>query len=99
MQLPLPTNRLVALTLAGAVLTAVVAVGLASPSLFGADTAGATGSDAPPGASAQLPPDAPTPNTQFTPAVQTPSGEHEEYEGYEEDGEDDELEEDERDED
>ncbi|ELY67428.1 hypothetical protein [Natrinema versiforme] len=86
MRLPLPTNRLVAFTLAGAVLTGVVALALAAPGLgFGLDSP--ADDESPTVAS-----DAPTPNEDFTPAVGTQGGEHEddeddeheEYEEYEE---------------
>lgn len=84
MRLPVPNNRLVAFTLAGALLTAVVAGALAAPlgGLAGApeETADAT-------LTQQLGDDAPTPNEEFTPAVQTqsPYEEHEdeEYEEHE----------------
>ncbi|MFB6107913.1 MAG: hypothetical protein ABEJ82_03605 [Haloplanus sp.] len=92
MRVPVPTNRLVALALVGALLTTVVSVGLLSPDLFPGSNAIDAGDDAPtPGAPAA---DAPTPNANFTPAVQTASnagrGEHEdgEYEeGEHEEGE------------
>jgi len=86
MRIPLPTNRLVAMTLAGALLTMVVAGGLAFPglglgSLSGDDT-GVTAGDQ------QGAGDAPKPNESFTPAVQT-GGDAEsddgEYAEYEED--------------
>jgi len=93
MRIPVPTNKLVALTLAGALLTTVVAGGLAFPGL-GLASPGDTAS-APTGTNAsgqQVAADAPTPNQNFTPAVQTQSGyedgEHEEEgEEHEEDGE------------
>ncbi|WP_257300423.1 hypothetical protein [Haloarchaeobius sp. FL176] len=92
MRIPVPNNKLVAFTLAGALLTAVVAGGLAMPGVgLGqdseqADSPGASTSDA----SGQVASDAPTPNEGFTPAVQTQSGheEEEEHEEYEEDEED-----------
>lgn len=82
MRIPVPTNRLVAFTLAGALLTMIVAAGLAVPG-FGpaAQSTGDTSSTAP---------DAPQPNENFTPDVQTGAEyededyeeeEHEEYEG------------------
>jgi len=91
MRIPLPTNRLVAMTLAGALLTMVVAGGLAFPglglaSLSDGDIGVTTGDQ-------QAAGDAPQPNESFTPAVQTggngESGEDEEYEEneYEEDEE------------
>ena len=93
MQIPVPTNRLVSLTLAGAVLTSVVALALAAPGLgFGVDSL--TDNENPTVAS-----DAPTPNEDFTPAVQSGGGEHEseeyeeEYEDHDEDDEDEEYEE------
>jgi len=85
MRIPLPTNRLVAMTLAGALLTMVVAGGLAFPglglgSLSDGDIGVTTGDQ-------QAAGDAPQPNESFTPAVQT-GGEGEsgdgEYEEYEE---------------
>ncbi|WP_197428045.1 hypothetical protein [Halogeometricum sp. CBA1124] len=91
MRIPVPNNKLVAFTLAGALLTAVVAGGLALPGVgLGqageqSDSPGTSASDA----SQQAAADAPTPNQDFTPAVQTQSGyedeEHEEYEEHEED--------------
>ncbi|WP_254761538.1 hypothetical protein [Natrinema marinum] len=91
MRAPLPTNRLVSLTLAGAVLTAVVALALAAPGL---GLVGDAPTDGP--TSTPLASDAPTPNADFTPAVDTQGGEYEdEYEDHEEDD----YEEDEHDED
>ncbi|MFB6102500.1 MAG: hypothetical protein ABEJ73_08025 [Haloplanus sp.] len=93
MRIPIPTNRLVAFTLAGAVLTMVVAGGLAVPGLLGQES---SSTDTAPGttstASPQVADDAPTPNRNFTPAVQTQSGgEYEEHgEGEEEEREDEE---------
>jgi hypothetical protein len=91
MRVPVPNNKLVAFTLAGALLTAIVAGALAIPgggltqSGEQADPAGTTASDA----SQQVAGDAPTPNQDFTPAVQTQSGyedeEHEEHEEHEDD--------------
>lgn len=83
MRVPVPRNKLVAFTLAGAVLTAVLAVGLAYPGTGLID-----GNDAAPqsdASSSALAADAPTPNQDFTPAVQPSSrdGEEEEHE-YEE---------------
>ncbi|MEF8777402.1 MAG: hypothetical protein V5A36_00680 [Natronomonas sp.] len=93
MRIPVPNNRLVAFTLVGALLTTVVAVGLAAPGLgfgLGTDSPGeAVGTES--GASEQIAADAPEPNQDFTPAVQTQSSyeEHEEYEeGYEDDDHD-----------
>lgn len=81
MRLPIPTNRLVAFTLAGAVLTAVLALALGAPiggiaSPDDPNTPDATSADA-------RAADAPTPNQNFTPAVRTQSG-HGEYEEHEE---------------
>jgi len=104
MRIPVPNNKLVAFTLAGALLTVVVAGALAMPG-GGLAQAGEQGDS--PGtstseASQQVAADAPTPNQDFTPAVQTQSGyedeEHEEYE-EDEDGEDHEEEHEEEDED
>ncbi|WP_049935311.1 hypothetical protein [Haloplanus natans] len=104
MRVPVPTNKLVAFTLAGALLTVVVAGGLALPG-GGLAQAGAqsdTPSPTASNASQQVAAGAPTPNRDFTPAVQTRSGyeeeEHEEDEEYEEDDEDDEHDEHEADE-
>lgn len=90
MRIPVPNNKLVAFTLAGALLTMMVAGALAVPGgLTGSTkTAGPSGAAAP-NASQQVAADAPTPNQNFTPAVQTQSGhqkgEHEE--GEHEEGE------------
>jgi hypothetical protein len=98
-RVPVPENRLVAFTLAGALLTAIVAGALAVP---GDPTHSGERADAT-GASQQVGTAAPTPNQEFTPAVQTQSGyedeEHGEYEDHDErenydeheDGEEDEL--------
>ncbi|WP_318570991.1 hypothetical protein [Salinigranum marinum] len=98
MRIPVPNNKLVAFTLAGALLTTVVAGALAMPGggLAQAgeqgDSPGTSTSDA----SQQVAADAPTPNQDFTPAVQTQSGyEDEEHEEYEDDEEHEEYEEDE----
>lgn len=86
MRVPVPTNRIVALAVAGALLTTVVAGALALP---GAGTGG-DGGAGPAGGTVAA--DAPTPNQNFTPAVRTASG-------YEEDGhEEDEREEEEHEE-
>jgi len=83
MRIPVPRNRLVALTVLGMVLTGGLGLALASPSLL-------PGDDGPPAqpnaSSASLGADAPTPNPDFTPAVQSqPAGgdDHEEYEDHE----------------
>ncbi|OLZ39238.1 hypothetical protein A6E15_17690 [Natrinema saccharevitans] len=85
MRIPVPTNRLVSLTLAGAVLTGIVALALAAPGLgLGVDSL--TDDENPTVAS-----DAPTANEDFTPAVGTQGGgEHEddEYEEHEDEYED-----------
>jgi len=90
MRVPVPNNTLVGFTLAGALLTAVVAGALAIP---GGGLAQAGRQSDSPGTSAadaaqQVGADAPTPNQNFTPAVQTQSGvegeEREEYEDREE---------------
>lgn len=85
MRLPLPQNRLVALTLAGALLTTVVAAGLTAPGLFGADGNGIASSES----GDVVLQDAPTPNENFTPAVQTQSGGEHEEEWEEHEGDDD----------
>ena len=97
MRIPVPNNKLVAFTLAGALLTAIVAGGLAMPSIgLGqageqSDTPRTSASDA----SQQVADDAPTSNQNFTPEVQTQSDyegeEHEEE--YEEEDEEEEHEE------
>ncbi|WP_338742190.1 hypothetical protein [Haloplanus salilacus] len=93
MQLPVPNNKLVAFALAGALLTATVAGGLAisggdlAQAGEQADSPSTTASDTPQVVAA----DAPTPNRDFTPAVRTQSGyEDEEYEDGEEYEEDEE---------
>jgi len=80
MRTPVPTNRLVSLTLAGAVLTSFVALALAAPGL-GVGIDSLADNENPTVAS-----DAPAPNEDFTPAVQSGGGEHEndEYEEHEE---------------
>ncbi|WP_324666177.1 hypothetical protein [Haloarcula sediminis] len=97
MRIPIPNNKLVAFTLVGALLTTGIAGALAMPgglAQSGAQTtsANATTSDA----SQQVAADAPTPNQNFSPEVQTQSGyedeEHEEYEEDEEEHEEDEEE-------
>jgi len=90
-RIPVPKNKLVAFTLAGALLTTIVAGGLAIPG--GGLTQAGEQADSPEtsasDASQQVAADAPTPNQNFTPAVQTQSGyEDEEHEEYEEDEED-----------
>jgi len=80
MRNPLPTNRLVALTLVGAIATAVVASALIVPGVIdtSADTSGGT-----PTAAASS--DAPQPNQNFTAAVSNSNdGRGEEYEEHEE---------------
>ncbi|TKX71994.1 hypothetical protein EXE40_05815 [Halorubrum sp. GN11GM_10-3_MGM] len=97
--MPVPNNKLVAFTLVGALLTAGVAGALALPGGGLAqvgeqpNSPGTTASDA----SQQAASGVPTPNEDFTPAVQTQSGyEDEEYE--EDEYEDEEHEDDEEDE-
>lgn len=86
MRNPLPKNRLVLLTLAGATLTAAVAVGLAAPA-FGIGVSGEDVTNAGPSSSGTAGGAAPTPNDSFTPAVQTQNySEHEEHEGEEHEG-------------
>ncbi|SFR66874.1 hypothetical protein SAMN04487947_3361 [Halogeometricum rufum] len=89
MRVPVPKNKLVAFTLVGALLTAGVTGALALPGGGLAqvgeqpDASGTTASDA-----SQQTAATPTPNQDFTPAVQTQSGyEDEEHEEYEEDDE------------
>lgn len=102
MRIPVPRNRLVALTLVGVVLTGGLSVALASPALIPDADEGADDGD--PGLAA----DAPAPNENFTPDVRSQyagddeSEEHEEYEEYGEydnDDHDDESEEHEEDDD
>lgn len=84
MRIPVPTNRLVAFTLVGALLTAVVAGGLAFPNAVGSlsptdelgrapfeKLAGNGGSGAGESAQQGAATQAPEPNENFTPAVQT----------------------------
>lgn len=86
MRVPVPKNKLVAFTLVGALLTAGVAGALALP---GGGLAQAGEQPNSSDASQQVTADAPTPNQEFTPAVQTQSEyEDEEHEEYEEDDED-----------
>ena len=101
MRIPVPNNKLVAFTLAGALLTTIVAGALAVPidgltqSEGQTNQSGVTASDAP----QQVAADAPTPNQDFTPAVQTQSGyEEEEHEEYEEEHEEHEEEDEEHEE-
>jgi len=68
------------MTVLGMVLTGVVAVGLAVPSVVPGLNAGSAGDQS----TNAVGSDAPTPNANFTPAVQTPQGgEHEHDEGAE----------------
>lgn len=102
MRLPVPNNRLVAFTLVGALLTTLVAGGLAFPGLGLGQPADQISDDT--NGPQQAGADAPTPNQDFTPAVQTQSGydedheeeyeehEAEEYEDHEEEHEKDEEE-------
>jgi len=96
MRVPVPKNKLVAFTLVGALLTAGVAGALALPG-GGLTQAGEqpNSPDTPASdTSQQVTADAPTPNQEFTPAVQTQSGyEDEEHKEYEEDDEDEDDEE------
>jgi hypothetical protein len=89
MRLPVPTNRLVAFTLAGALMTMVVAGVLAVPGGLAETSDREATPAAADGGQAQFGADAPTPNQNFTPAVQTQSGygEHEEDEEHEEEEE------------
>lgn len=97
MRIPVPNDRLVAFTLVGAVLTAVVAGGLAFPipGLTGPGDGG-TVTDRTPAGPSNAAADAPTPNQDFTPAVQTRSGDgdgdDERYEDDHDDREEDERE-------
>lgn len=77
MRVPVPRNRIVALTLVGAVLVAAVSVSLAFPGVLpnDDDRSGTVASDAP------------SPNQEFTPAVQNAGGEDGEREEHEEEGE------------
>jgi len=97
MRIPVPNNKLVAFTLAGALLTTIVAGGLAIPGGGLAQAGEQADSPETPAsnASQQVAADTPTPNQNFTPAVQTQSGyEDEEHEEYEENEEEHEAEED-----
>lgn len=82
MNVPVPTNTIVALTLVGALLTGLVAGLLVVPigGVFENGGNGETPVDSGANVSAQLSADAPTPNQGFTPAVQTQSRYEEEYE-------------------
>lgn len=82
MRVPLPRNRLVQLTLVGALLTTAVAAGLLVPGAF--DNSPDSGSS-----TTTLGPDAPTPNDQFTPATSGGDDDHVEYEDEHEEDEDD----------
>ena len=90
MRIPVPNNNLVAFTLAGALLTAVVAGALTVPGV-GLGPADEQSDSSGTSASQEVGSDAPTPNQEFTPAVQAQSGdegeEHEEYEEHEEEDE------------
>lgn len=79
MRIPIPTNRLVALTLLGALLTGVVSLGLTAPGLL----PGSNDVDDATGGNAQVAADSPAPNPDFTPAVRTPAGYEEHEEGPE----------------
>ncbi|WP_181691822.1 hypothetical protein [Natronomonas sp. LN261] len=98
MRIPIPNNRLVAFTLAGGLLTVLVATGLAFPGLAPglADSTGEA-TEAGVDVTQQIPDGAPEPNQEFAPAVQTQSGydEHEEDEYEEDEYEEDEYEDDE----
>ncbi|MFW5959465.1 MAG: hypothetical protein ACOCQ3_05650, partial [Natronomonas sp.] len=72
MKLPLPKNTIVKLTLIGVLLTSLLSVGLATQFPTDSPEQGGTTIEA----------DAPTPNEDFTPAVQDDG--HEEYEEHEE---------------
>lgn len=84
MKLPLPKNTIVKLTLVGVLLTSLLSVGLATQ----------FPTDSPEQASTTIEADAPSPNEDFTPAVQ--DDDHEEYDEHEEyeDGHGDEYEDD-----
>jgi hypothetical protein len=93
MRVPVPKNKLVAFTLVGALLTTGVAGALALPGGGLAQAGDNPNSPDTPASesSQQVTADAPTPNQEFTPEVQTQSGyEDEEHEEYEEGGEDEE---------
>jgi hypothetical protein len=81
MRLPIRKNRLVAFTLVGALLTAVIAGGLTFP-IPGVTGPGGTGGDSGTQSTGtpQSAADAPATNEDFTPAVQTQTG-------YEDEGE------------
>jgi hypothetical protein len=81
MRLPVPNDRLVAFTLVGALLTTLVAGGLAFPGLGLGQPSEPVGDDT--SGSPQAGADAPTPNQGFTPAVRTQSGDVEDHEGEE----------------
>ncbi|QGX93821.1 hypothetical protein EI982_02980 [Haloplanus rallus] len=81
MRLPVPNDRLVAFTLVGALLTTLVAGGLAFPGLGLGQPSEPVGDDT--SGSPQAGADAPTPNQGFTPAVRTQSGDVEDHESEE----------------
>ncbi|MFC6756299.1 MULTISPECIES: hypothetical protein [Haloarcula] len=95
MRVPVPKNKLVTFTLVGALLTAGVAGALALPggglAQAGEQPNSPDTSESDP--SQQVAADAPTPNQNFTPEVQTQSGyEDKEHEEDEEEHEEDEEE-------
>ncbi|MHB9287071.1 hypothetical protein ACKVMT_08530 [Halobacteriales archaeon Cl-PHB] len=88
MRIPVPRNRLIALTLLGIALTGALTLVLASPSILADDgdheSEGTAGQ-----ASVEATGDVPTPNPNFTPDVQQQSA----YEEHEDDEHEDEWEE------
>lgn len=83
-RLPVPKNKILLFTLAGALLTSAVAVGLAYPELAGS-TATETGPSSASGSETLDAADVPEPNRSFTPQVANRRyGEEEEHELYEE---------------
>lgn len=88
MRIPVPRNKLVAFTLIGALLTSVVAVGLAVPGLDSGGSTDSTGTSP----TTTVAADAPTPNPDFTPAVSRSGAD--DHAEHEEEWEDDEYEDD-----
>lgn len=90
MRIPVPNNRLVAFTLAGGLLTMLVATGLAFPGLVGLTESASEAAGTDTDATQQVAADGPEPNQNFTPAVEEQSGYEEEYDEHEEDDDEDE---------
>lgn len=74
MRIPVPRNRLVALTLLGVALTGILSLALASPAVI-PSTDNSDGQN-------HIEQDAPSPNPDFTPDVQSQQSDHKEHEEY-----------------